>query len=103
MATSAPWGPSFGDRGAARPPIGLRRGATPTLPVLAVDLATARAHARVGADLVAAGSRVGPNDLWLAAGALAHGLTLVTANLREFGRVPGLQVETWGGESQAQP
>jgi predicted nucleic acid-binding protein len=69
-------------------------------PVLDVDLATARAHARaqahLRADLAAAGSRVGPNDLWLAAAALAHGLTLVTANLREFGRVPGLDVEDWG-------
>jgi len=68
-------------------------------PVLDVDLATARAHARVWADLAATGSRVGPNDLWLAAAALAHGLTLVTANLREFERVPGLRVEGWGSQS----
>ena len=69
-------------------------------PVLDVDLATARAHARVWAD-PAAGSRVGPNDLWLAAAALAHGLTFVTTNLREFERVPGLRVEDWGAESHA--
>lgn len=65
-------------------------------PVLDVDRATARAHARVWADLAAAGTRVGPTDLWLAAAAIAHGLTLVTANLREFERVPGLVVEGWG-------
>lgn len=34
-------------------------------------------------------------DLWLAAVALSRGLTLVTANLREFERVPGLVVEDW--------
>jgi tRNA(fMet)-specific endonuclease VapC len=68
--------------------------------VLDVDLATARAHARLWADLAAAGSRVGPNDLWLAAAALAHGLTLVTANLREFERVPGLRVEGWGADAR---
>lgn len=67
-------------------------------PVLDVDLATARAHAGVWADLAAAGTRVGPNDLWLAATAIAHGLTLVTANLREFERVPGLLVEGWGDD-----
>ena len=68
--------------------------------VLDVDLATARANARLWADLAAAGSRVGPNDLWLAAAALAHGLTLVTANLREFERVPGLRVEGWGADAR---
>jgi len=69
-------------------------------PVLDVDLATARAHARIWADLTAAGTRVGPNDLWLAAAALAHGLTLVTANLREFERVPGLRLEGWGADAR---
>jgi predicted nucleic acid-binding protein len=27
---------------------------------------------------------------------VAHGLTMVTANVREFARVPGLAVEVWG-------
>jgi tRNA(fMet)-specific endonuclease VapC len=65
------------------------------LPVLDVDLATARAHARTRADLAAAGERIGPHDLWLAATCIAHGLTLITANDREFARVPGLRLETW--------
>jgi tRNA(fMet)-specific endonuclease VapC len=65
------------------------------LPVLDIDLSTARAHARIWADLSAAGTRVGANDLWLAAAALAHGLTVVTGNVREFERVPGLRVEAW--------
>jgi tRNA(fMet)-specific endonuclease VapC len=65
------------------------------LPVLDVDLATARAHARTWADLAAAGERIGPHDLWLAATCIAHGLTLITANVREFARVPGLRLESW--------
>jgi tRNA(fMet)-specific endonuclease VapC len=65
------------------------------LPVLDVDLATARAHARTWADLAAAGERIGPHDLWLAATCIAHGLTLITANVREFARVPGLRLEDW--------
>ncbi len=69
--------------------------------LLPVDLATARAHAQIWADLSAAGKLIGPNDLWLAATCLAHGLTIVTANVREFSRVPGLIVEVW--EEPAQP
>jgi predicted nucleic acid-binding protein len=65
-------------------------------PLLQVDLATARAHAQVWADLTAAGTLIGPHDLWLAATCIAHGLTMVTASVREFERVPGLQIETWG-------
>ncbi len=64
-------------------------------PLLPIDLATARAHAQVWAELAAAGTMIGPNDLWLAATGLAHGLTMVTANVREFTRVPGLRVEAW--------
>ena len=66
-------------------------------PLLPVDLATARAHAQVWAELMAAGRMIGPHDLWLAATCIAHGLTMVTANVREFARVPGLKVEVWGG------
>ncbi|ETX06340.1 type II toxin-antitoxin system VapC family toxin [Candidatus Entotheonella palauensis] len=65
-------------------------------PLLPIDLATARAHAQIWAELAASGNMIGPNDLWLAATGLAHGLTVVTANVREFVRVPGLAVELWG-------
>ena len=67
-------------------------------PVLDVDLATARAHSQVWADMSAAGTPVGVHDLWLAATCIAHGLTLITANIRDFERVPGLQLEKWGSE-----
>lgn len=65
------------------------------LDVLDVDLPTARAHSRLWADLAASGTTVGPHDLWLAATCIARGLTLVTANAREFARVPGLDLEVW--------
>jgi tRNA(fMet)-specific endonuclease VapC len=64
-------------------------------PILPIDLATARIHSQLSADLATAGTLIGPHDLWLAATALAQGLALVTANLREFKRVPGLGVESW--------
>ena len=64
-------------------------------PLLRIDLATARVHAQLWSDLASAGTPIGPHDLWLAASAVAHGLVLVTANLREFQRVSGLAVESW--------
>lgn len=65
------------------------------LPLLPVDLPTARVHAELWAELASAGRSVGAHDLWLAAAALAHGLGLATANVREFDRVPGLLLEDW--------
>lgn len=64
-------------------------------PLLGIDLPIARIHAQVWAELAASGTTIGPHDLWLAASSLAHGLTLATANLREFEKVPGLVVESW--------
>jgi tRNA(fMet)-specific endonuclease VapC len=63
--------------------------------MLTIDLPTARVHAELGASLTSSGQSIGSHDLWLAAASLAHGLTLVTANVREFGRVPGLELEDW--------
>src|SRR5947208_2421873 len=59
------------------------------IPVLDVDLAAARAHARLWADLAARGTLIGAHDLWLAAQAIAGGHAVVTLNNREFARVPG--------------
>lgn len=43
----------------------------------------------------AGGRLIGPNDLWIAAHAVAAGLTLATNNEREFKRVKGLKIENW--------
>lgn len=64
-------------------------------PLLPIDLPTARIHAQLWAELARSGSMIGPHDLWLAATCLARSLTLITANAREFRRVPGLTVEPW--------
>lgn len=64
-------------------------------PLLSIDLPAARTHAQLWAELAATGKMIGPHDLWLAAACIAHGLTLVTDNAREFQRVPGLEVESW--------
>ena len=67
-------------------------GATHVLPFLAPAGVTA---ARIRARLETRGESIGPYDYLLAGQALAAGLTLVTANTREFGRVPGLALENW--------
>jgi tRNA(fMet)-specific endonuclease VapC len=41
------------------------------------------------------GTPIGGNDLLIAATALAQRLILVTHNVREFGRIPGLAIEDW--------
>ena len=70
-------------------------GVLAAIPVLAIDLATARSHAQLWAELARRGEMIGVHDSWLAAACLAHGLRLATRNVREFSRVPGLEVEHW--------
>lgn len=56
----------------------------------------AAAHAgRIRAVLAAAGTPIGPYDALLAGHARSLGMVMVTANSREFDRVPGLEVEDW--------
>ncbi len=62
---------------------------------LPFDDRAAEHYAIVRADLASRGEPIGPNDLLIAATALAHDLTVVTHNVREFDRVVGLRVEDW--------
>lgn len=55
----------------------------------------ARAYGSLRAQLQAAGTPIGPLDTLIAGHALSLGVTLVTNNLREFGRVNGLRAENW--------
>jgi len=66
-------------------------------PVLNLDLPTARLHSEIWATPSAAGTPIGAHDLWLAAACVTHDLALATANVREFARVEGLNVEDWSG------
>ena len=62
---------------------------------LPFDDAAAEAYGRLRAELARRGTPIGPNDLMIAAIALAHDLTLVTHNTAEFSRVSGLRLEDW--------
>jgi tRNA(fMet)-specific endonuclease VapC len=55
----------------------------------------AKDYAQIRTALKLRGAMIGANDLLLAAHARSLGLTLVTNNTREFGRVPGLTIENW--------
>jgi tRNA(fMet)-specific endonuclease VapC len=65
------------------------------LPAMALPESAAETYGTVRADLEARGEKIGNNDLWIAAHAMAAGLTLVTNNEREFRRVRGLKMQNW--------
>ena len=62
---------------------------------LPFDDPAAERYAEIRYELEVAGTRIGERDLMIASISLAHDLTLVTHNTREFGRVRGLRVEDW--------
>lgn len=63
--------------------------------VLAWDRAAVDATTAIKAALAGAGTPIGPNDTAIAGHAIAAGAILVTNNVREFARVPGLSLEDW--------
>ena len=67
--------------------------------VLAFDSDAAEHAGEIRADLAKAGTPIGGYDVLIAGHARSRGLAVVTNNVREFARVPGLQVVDWSDES----
>ena len=67
----------------------------PNLPILPFDASAARRYGEVRAELGRRGTPMGDADLRIASIALTRDLTVVTANVRHFQKVPGLAVENW--------
>ncbi len=65
------------------------------LAVLPYTMEAAWHYGSIRAALEQVGQPIGVNDLHIAGHARSHGLTLVSNNLREFSRVPGLLFENW--------
>lgn len=65
------------------------------LSVLPFGAAAASEYGEVRAYLQSRGTPIGPLDMLIAAHARAEGMTLVTNNMREFERVPELDLENW--------
>jgi tRNA(fMet)-specific endonuclease VapC len=63
--------------------------------VVALDIPTDTVYGRLRVELERIGNPVGPHDLLIAAQALSLDMVIVTANEREFSRVPGLKIENW--------
>lgn len=62
---------------------------------LPLDDVGAEAYGSIRFELERSGLPIGANDLLIAAIAVAHQAVLVTHNVREFARVPGLTLEDW--------
>ena len=86
---------AFGAYKSARPEANLATLGQLSFPVLSFDAEDGREAGRLREYLRSQGRPIGPYDLLIAGQALRRGLTVVTANLREFTRVPGLQCEDW--------
>jgi len=67
----------------------------PPFHILDFDTEDAGKAGEIRADLARRGTPIGPYDVLIAGQALARGLTLVTANTREFSRVDGLNLVDW--------
>jgi len=65
------------------------------LKIVPFSLGAARHYGELRVYLEKIGTPIGSNDTLIAAEALAQGATLVTGNVREFSRVPGLLLENW--------
>jgi len=72
----------------------------PALTVLTMDPRTARIYGQVRGQLMSEGRPVGDSDLQIGASALRFDLTLVTANVRHFQRIPDLRLKTFAPGSQ---
>jgi len=62
---------------------------------LPFDDRCAEVYAVIRHELALRGQLIGPNDMMIAAIALANDVVLVTHNQKEFGRIPGLRLEDW--------
>jgi len=60
--------------------------------LLDFDLEVARVYADVWARLRLRGNMIAPHDLMIGSTALAHGFDVLTHNMRDFSRIPGLEV-----------
>lgn len=65
------------------------------LEIVPYDRAAAAHYGRIRQHLELKETPIGPMDLMIAAHGLALGVTVVTHNVAEFKRVPGLRTEDW--------
>ena len=64
-----------------------------SFPVYPFDLSAARIYARIWASLIRKGTPIGSHDLMIGATCISLGFSVVTSDLRDFERIPGLRIE----------
>jgi predicted nucleic acid-binding protein len=69
------------------------------VPILGFETEEARVHAGLFAALSKQGQMIGAHDLMIAATAIAHNCAVLTENIREFARVPGLETVSFSKSS----
>ncbi len=65
------------------------------LDVLAFDAKAAMHYGQLRAELQRAGTPCGTHDMQIGGHARSEGLIVVTNNVREFSRMPGVRTENW--------
>ena len=70
-------------------------GSSPVVEVLPYGAKAAQHYGSIRSALERSGQTIGANDLHIAAHARSEGLVLVSNNMREFERVPALELENW--------
>ena len=62
-------------------------------PIYLFDLSVARIYARVWANLAKKGINIGAHDLIIAATAISLGFSVITSDMRDYGKITGVKVE----------
>ncbi len=65
------------------------------LDVLSFGAKAAAHYGQLRAELERAGTPCGPHDMQIGGHARSEGLIVVSNNMREFGRMPGIRAESW--------
>ncbi|MEW6410278.1 MAG: type II toxin-antitoxin system VapC family toxin [Nitrospirota bacterium] len=68
-----------------------------TFPIYPFDVSTARIYAKLWAGLLKKGIRVGAHDLMIASTAIALGFSVVTFDMRDYGKIKEVTVESING------
>jgi tRNA(fMet)-specific endonuclease VapC len=64
-----------------------------TFPLHPFDLSAARMYAKIWANLARKGITIGAHDLMIASTALALGFSVVTADMRDYGKIKEVTIE----------
>ena len=65
-----------------------------SFPIYPLDLGAARIYARIWATLAKKGITIGAHDLIIGATAISLGFSVITSDLRDYGKINGLKVES---------